>query len=52
MTGTRTWSAWSCTVRLVIDNDRHLDAACAELAAILDRVDAAASRFRADSTLS
>ena len=52
MTGTRTWSAWSCTVRLVIEDERHLDAACAELAAILDRVDRAASRFRADSALS
>ena len=52
MTGTRNWSAWSCTVRLVIEDERHLDAACAELAAILDRVDMAASRFRADSALS
>lgn len=52
MSGTRTWSAWSCTVRLVIEKDQHLDAASAELAMILDRVDRAASRFRADSSLS
>jgi thiamine biosynthesis lipoprotein len=44
--------AWSCTVRLVVEDDRALRPATQDLAALLDRVDAAASRFRADSALS
>lgn len=49
---TRTWSAWSCTVRLVVEDDRVLDAAAADLQSLLAQVDAAASRFRPDSALS
>jgi thiamine biosynthesis lipoprotein len=52
MSARRTWSAWSCTVNLVLEEERHLPAACAELEAILDRVDRAASRFRPGSALS
>lgn len=44
--------AWSCTVRLVVDDARVLDAAAADLHTLLKRVDEAASRFRADSELS
>ena len=52
MTASRTWSAWSCTVRLTVDDPAVLGAACGELKALLDRVDKAASRFRPDSELS
>ncbi|NUR99770.1 MAG: FAD:protein FMN transferase [Kribbellaceae bacterium] len=52
MTASRTWSAWSCTVRLTVDDPAVLGAACAELEALMDRVDKAASRFRPDSELS
>jgi thiamine biosynthesis lipoprotein len=51
MSATHTGRAWSCTVRLVVDDDRVLSAAVADLYALLDRVDIAASRFRADSAL-
>jgi thiamine biosynthesis lipoprotein len=53
-TPSSTWtgSAWSCTVRLVVDDPRTLKPATADLCALLDRVDAAASRFRPDSALS
>jgi Membrane-associated lipoprotein involved in thiamine biosynthesis len=44
--------AWSCTVRLVVEDERALRPAVQDLTALLDRVDAAASRFRADSALS
>jgi FAD:protein FMN transferase len=52
MTASRTWSAWSCTVRLTVDDPAVLGAACGELKALMDRVDKAASRFRPDSELS
>ncbi|HWD83753.1 MAG TPA: FAD:protein FMN transferase [Kribbella sp.] len=52
MTASRTWSAWSCTVRLTVDDPAVLGAACSELKALMDRVDKAASRFRPDSELS
>jgi thiamine biosynthesis lipoprotein len=52
MTASRTWSAWSCTVRLTVDVPAVLGAACGELKALMDRVDKAASRFRPDSELS
>jgi thiamine biosynthesis lipoprotein len=52
MTAGRTWSAWSCTVRLTVDDPSVLDAAAAALTALMDRVDKAASRFRPDSELS
>lgn len=52
MTATQSWSAWSCTVRLTVTDDRVLDRACADLRDLMDRVDRAASRFRADSELS
>jgi thiamine biosynthesis lipoprotein len=51
-TASKTWSAWSCTVRLVVGDEHVLNRAVADLAALLARVDAAASRFRADSALS
>lgn len=49
---TASWSAWSCTVRLVVSDRRVLDRAVAAVAALMDQVDRAASRFRADSELS
>jgi thiamine biosynthesis lipoprotein len=52
MTATHVMCAWSCTVRLVVDEPRVLRSAAADLEALLARVDAAASRFRADSALS
>jgi thiamine biosynthesis lipoprotein len=52
MSATHVGSAWSCTVRLVVEDDRVLAAATADLYGLLERVDAAASRFRADSALS
>ncbi len=52
MTATWTGDAWSCSVRLVVEDDRVLTAAAQDLVALLDRVDRAASRFRDDSALS
>jgi thiamine biosynthesis lipoprotein len=52
MTASRTWTAWSCMVRLTVDDPAVLGAACGELKALMDRVDKAASRFRPDSELS
>jgi FAD:protein FMN transferase len=52
MTSTWTGRAWSCDVRLVVEDDRALTAATEDLVALLDRVDRTASRFRADSALS
>lgn len=51
MTTARTWSAWSCTVRLTVTDYRVLDRACADLRELMDRVDRVASRFRDDSEL-
>ncbi len=51
MTATHSARAWSCTVRLVVDDDRVIAPAAADLTALLDRVDRVASRFRADSEL-
>jgi thiamine biosynthesis lipoprotein len=44
--------AWSCTVRLVVEDERVLRPATDDLVALLARVDVAASRFRSDSALS
>ena len=52
MSAFRTWTAWSCAVRLTVDDPAVLGAACGELKALMDRVDKAASRFRPDSELS
>src|SRR6476469_3614965 len=52
MSATYVGSAWSCTVRLVVDDDHALDDAAADLHTLLKRVDEAASRFRDDSQLS
>jgi thiamine biosynthesis lipoprotein len=49
---TATLHAWSCTVRLVVDDPGALRAATADLAGLLTRVDAMASRLRPDSALS
>jgi thiamine biosynthesis lipoprotein len=51
-TASRTWTAWSCKVRLTVDDPAVLGAACGALKALMDRVDKAASRFRTDSELS
>ncbi|MEV6285995.1 FAD:protein FMN transferase [Kribbella sp. NPDC051770] len=51
MTATRSWTAWSCTVRLTVEDPAALSPACGALKALMDRVDKAASRFRADSEL-
>lgn len=51
MTASFVGRAWSCTVRLVVDDDRALRPASEDLHALLDDVDAAASRFRPDSEL-
>ncbi|TAM88741.1 MAG: FAD:protein FMN transferase [Jatrophihabitans sp.] len=50
--GRATLRAWSCTVRLVVGTPRVLRPAVADLTTVLARVDAVASRFRADSALS
>ncbi|WP_213814102.1 FAD:protein FMN transferase [Glaciihabitans sp. dw_435] len=50
-TGTRDWPLWSTTARLVVTDAAQLDAACAIVHRVLASVDAAASRFRADSEL-
>ncbi len=52
MTESRTWRAWSCTVRLVTEETAVLDEAARDLDAMLARVDELASRFRPDSALS
>jgi thiamine biosynthesis lipoprotein len=52
MSATYVGSAWSCTVRLVVEDERVLRRAIQDLIAILARVDAVASRFRPDSALS
>jgi thiamine biosynthesis lipoprotein len=44
--------AWSCTVRLVVEDAAVLRPASADLIALLDRIDRVASRFRPDSALS
>jgi thiamine biosynthesis lipoprotein len=51
MTSTYVGSAWSCTVRLVVDDARVLPEATADLVALLARVDTVASRFREHSAL-
>lgn len=51
MSATHVGRAWSCTVRLVVDDDRALTPAAADLHALLQRVDEVASRFRADSDI-
>jgi thiamine biosynthesis lipoprotein len=45
-------SAWSCAVRLVVEDERALPHAAADLMALLARIDSVASRFRPDSALS
>lgn len=52
MTATRSWTAWSCTVRLTVEDPLALERGCRDLKALMDRVDRAASRFRPDSELS
>lgn len=52
MSATFLGSAWSCTIRLAVDDARALRPAAQDLTALLDRVDRAASRFRPDSALS
>lgn len=52
MSATQLMRAWSCDVRLVVDDDHAIRPAAADLTALLARVDAVASRFRPDSALS
>ena len=52
MSASSTFRAWSCTMRLIVADERALRPATADLVALVDRVDRIASRFRADSTLS
>jgi len=52
MTASFVTSAWSCTVRLVVDDDSVRNAAARDLTDLLERVDRVASRFRPDSELS
>ncbi len=52
MSTTRSWSAWSCTVRVVVSGEREIEDACDILRARMSEVDAAANRFRPDSALS
>lgn len=52
MSATSITTAWSCTVRLVVGNERVLHAATDDLVALLARIDRTASRFRPDSALS
>lgn len=49
---TAVWSAWSCTVRVVVTDRRALDRAVVDVLALMSHVDHAASRFRVDSELS
>jgi thiamine biosynthesis lipoprotein len=50
MIASRSWRAWSCSVRLLIDS-RAVDEAVGDLEILLDETDRAASRFRSDSEL-
>jgi thiamine biosynthesis lipoprotein len=50
--GSHTMRAWSCTMRLAVTDQRALRPAARDLTDLLERVDAAASRFRPDSALS
>jgi thiamine biosynthesis lipoprotein len=52
MSATHTERAWSCAVRLVVDDERVLRHAAGDLHTLLLQVDSAASRFRSDSALS
>lgn len=51
MSATYVARAWSCMVRLVVEDERALEPAAADLHTLLKRVDEAASRFRGDSQL-
>jgi thiamine biosynthesis lipoprotein len=52
MSATFVGRAWSCTVRLIVDDEAALRPAAADLMGLLAGVDRAASRFRHDSALS
>lgn len=52
MSATYVTRAWSCTVRLVVDDPAVLADASADLDSLLAHVDRVASRFRRDSALS
>lgn len=47
----RSWKAWSCTIRLTMSDPAVVDAAARDLREILAGVAAVASRFRPDSAL-
>ena len=52
MTAVTTWTDWSCTVTVAVPDARHLGTARRAVRTELAAMDAAASRFRADSELS
>ena len=52
MSSTYVGTAWSCTVRLLVEDEQAAPHAAADLMALLARVDDVASRFRPDSALS
>ena len=51
-TGAYVGRAWSCTVRMTLEDARALAPATADFTALLTKVDQIASRFRPDSALS
>jgi thiamine biosynthesis lipoprotein len=52
MTATAAWRAWSCTVRVSVDRNDAIEAACADVSALMRRVGLACSRFCNDSEIS
>ncbi len=46
------WSQWSCTVAVCVDDSRYAEEAARVVAALMQDVDRAVSRFRDDSELS
>ena len=52
MSASWAFRAWSCTMRLIVGDEAALRPATADLVALTERVDRAASRFRPDSALS
>lgn len=50
--GTRGWEAWSCRVRVTVDDPEVIGACAGTVKAMMDRVERASSRFLPDSELS
>ena len=49
--GRRTWSQWSCSVAVTVDDHTRADDAATLVSSLMEEVDLAASRFRGDSEL-